>query len=349
MKLIHPSKDNNIPHLSQGVIITTIHPPPQKSNKGLIIAVIAVVAVVVIAALAVIMLNSNSGSNAKTLWNVVKEYDTNHDGKISESEFEHASFTDYKPGDTIHIKDVISTSNPLGGIVVHTFTQEEVDDFYRTFLSINPSINFKAGDTYTFFVLQSVWEHSNGSESDPCSILSIVGLPGNLTGEYHPGDSIEFTTTVHSTVMKLSDGTVNIELTEANIMGFASFSIMGSSGPGRLTAALTYNSQQSNDTKAVLNIAMSIPPSADFQSVKIALISSDLSSTESTVLDSEGRGTIYLNGAEYDIRVVDLDGDGMLSDGDMIVIDGNGNTVSGLTVILYISGFSGNVQMVIPS
>ena len=295
-------------------------------------------------------LGGSAGSeSSKTLWDVVKEYDTNHDGKISWSEFEHASLTDYKPGDTIHIKDVISRVNPIGGIFAHTFTQDEVNDFYRSVQSINPQINFKAGDTYTFFVLQSVWEHSTGSEDDPCSILSMVGLPGNLTGEYHPGDSIEFTTTVHSITIEDSDGTANIELTEANIMGLAIFYAGSSATTNKLIASLLYDTGQSTDTEAYLHVSMANPSSADFQSVKIVLISSDSSYTGSTSLDSEGRGIIYLNGAEYDVHVLDLDGNGKLSDGDMIVIDGNGNSVRGITVILSINGYSGNAQVTIPT
>ena len=325
-------------------------PQPPKSNKRLIIAVIAVVAVVVIAALAVMMLNGNSGSsgggNTKTLWDVVKEYDTNHDGKISDSEFEHASFTDYKPGDTIHIKDVISSNNPIGGIVAHTFTQEEVDDFYRSFQDITPTINLKAGDTYTFFVLQSVWAHSNGSEYDPCSVLSIVGLPGNLTAKYHPGDSIEFTTTVHSLDVYSNGRMYHIELTEANIMGLApAIYVGGAVSP--LVMVLNYLPTQSNDTKAALQVSMSNPTFAEYTSIHIILSGNGYA--EGSYFDPSGTTVIYLGSKQYKVSIVDIDGNNMLNTGDEIIIDGGSNRVGGLTVTISINGYSGQAQTTIPS
>ena len=323
------------PQQSQGYYYP---PPPRNPNKTLAIIAIIVGVIVIVGVLAValILLPTSEGNNSKTMWDVVKEYDTNHDGILSVDEISNASLPDYNPGDTIHIRDTILEVGDA-----HTFSYQEVKGFYSEY-SISPSIGLKAGDTYTFFTLQSVASHVNGEYDNVTRALSVVAIPGNLTDKYSAGDTIEFDTKIYYLV----GHNINGEFTGAFIIGF--FVPMMGEASSPLSMSLQYEYSESTNTKAVLYVGMNIPSSASFDKVRVTLLNSTTDSTGSARLDSSGNAVIYLNSAEYRVSVIDVVGSEMLMSGDEIVIDGGSNSVSGLTVIVSIVGYSGNAQITIP-
>ena len=108
---------------------------------------------------------------------------------------------------------------------------------------------------------------------------------------------------------------------------------MGTGGTNKLIANLTYK-DTSNVPKGWLNltISMSTPSSADPAKVTVTLDGNPLTYV------SPG-GTL----ASGDWTYIDLNGDGKISDGDVIVIYDT-NIHSGSIVALSISGYSGNAQ-----
>ena len=320
------------------------YPPPQRSDKWIIITVIAVVLVVIIAFLAILFINPFgghhvSGYGGKTMWDVVKGYDTNHDGIISVNEITHADLPDYNPGDMIHIKDIISVVDG-----VHTFTADEINGFYRDYIT-DPYMDLKPGDTYTYFELHSVLIHAHDNIT---YALSMVAIPGNLTTKYHAGDTIEFTTEVYK-LTSLNQGSgsqIDGEFTGAFIVVYF-VPVMGSGGNTPLSMALSYIPSQSNNTKATFEVSMANPTSADYTKVYISI--TDTSNVAGSYLDSSGTATIYLGSAKYTVRILDMDGNNMISSGDEIVIDGGSNSVSGLTISISITGYSGTARTTVPS
>lgn len=120
---------------------------------------------------------------------------------------------------------------------------------------------------------------------------------------------------------------------------------MGGSTQPNLTASLTYDVQTSNPTAGYVNIsvAMSSPSSADFTKVIIGI-----NGTYPTgkYLSADGTGTITINSVTYNVKVIDYDGNGKLSTGDVIYI--YGHNLNGATISLAISGYSGSQQITIP-
>ena len=308
-------------------------PPPRNSNKALAIIAVVVAVIVIVAVLAFVFMLPHGGGSSKTMWDIVKEYDTNHDGVISESEISNANLPDYNPGDTIHIKDTIAEVGDA-----YTLTSEDVNEFYEH-VKTTPPLDLKAGDTYTGFALQSVLSHAHDNIT---RALSVVAVHGNLTGKYSVGDTIEFDTKVYH----LTGDNISVEFTGATIPSIVTVGV-SEGGTNKLIMSLTYASYESNNTKAVLDVSMSSPSSASFDNVHITLVDTT-GRTGSANLDSSGNAVIYLDSAEFRVSVIDIDGNGMLSDGDKIVIDGGSNSVSGLTVFVSIAGYSGNVEATIP-
>jgi len=122
---------------------------------------------------------------------------------------------------------------------------------------------------------------------------------------------------------------------------------MGGGTSSPLTMSLTYNAQQSNETMAVFDVVMSHPSQASYTNVKITLkeSSGNTIGTAGNALNSTGVATF----GSYTVKVLDLNGNGKLDTGDQIVIEGGSNNVSGITIYIYITGYSGNVQATVPS
>ncbi len=121
-------------------------------------------------------------------------------------------------------------------------------------------------------------------------------------------------------------------------------------GPGSnspLSAGLNYIASSSDAYHATLQVSLSNPSSVDFNKVKITIKNG--TSTGTAQLGSDGSGSITIGSMTYSISVLDLDGNGKLSTGDQIVISSTTGKVGGVTVLLYVTGYSGNAQVDIPS
>ncbi len=118
---------------------------------------------------------------------------------------------------------------------------------------------------------------------------------------------------------------------------------MGGGTETPLAASLNYAAGESTGTKAVFTVSMSTPSQADPTQVTITLKDSAGNT------GSGGFGTITVNGVDYTVTHLDLNGNGKLDSGDQIVIDGGTNSVAGMTVYLYVTGYSGNAQGTVPS
>ncbi len=123
---------------------------------------------------------------------------------------------------------------------------------------------------------------------------------------------------------------------------------MGTGGTNKMIASLTYDQQQSNPSSGpvYLRVAMSNPSSAAFTKVTVVLTPATGTGGKTT-LNTTGGGTITIGSTTYTVSVQDLDGNGQLSDGDMLVI--SGGSLSGYTVSVSIAGYSGNAQTTIPT
>ena len=102
----------------------------------------------------------------------------------------------------------------------------------------------------------------------------------------------------------------------------------------------------SNDTMADLRVSMNNPESADFTDIYIK-ISDSYGYWNSAYFDSSGIAIIYIEDAKYTVEIQDLTGNGMLDNGEEMVINGGNNSVSGLTITLSIDGYSGSVETTI--
>ena len=118
--------------------------------------------------------------------------------------------------------------------------------------------------------------------------------------------------------------------------------VAGIYGPGtnKLIASLTYDQTQSNPTggEVYLRVSMSTPSSAQWTNVKITI--------RGTGGPLSGQTGNSING--YTVDILDYDASGTLTDGDVIHIYG-GADLSGATIALSITGYSGNAQVTIPS
>ncbi len=123
---------------------------------------------------------------------------------------------------------------------------------------------------------------------------------------------------------------------------------MGTGGTNKMIASLSYDQQQSNPTSGpvYLRVSMSNPSSAAFNKVTVVLTPATGTGGKTT-LNTSGGGTITIGTTTYTVNVQDLDGNGQLSDGDMLVI--SGGSLSGYTISISISGYSGNAQYTVPS
>ncbi len=104
---------------------------------------------------------------------------------------------------------------------------------------------------------------------------------------------------------------------------------MGTGGTNKLVMNLSVNPQQSDidNHKVALNVAMSNPSSVDMSKVTVTVGGKKI--------------------ASGNVSLMDLDGDGKLSDGDMLVINDPAVT-HGALVAISISGYSGNAQKTLP-
>ena len=105
---------------------------------------------------------------------------------------------------------------------------------------------------------------------------------------------------------------------------------LGTGGTNKLVMNLSYDPQQSDITngKVALNVAMSNPSSVDMSKV-----------------------TITVNGyveQSSNITHMDLDNDGKLSDGDLLIINDSTHVTDGALVAVSVSGYSGNAQITLP-
>ena len=116
---------------------------------------------------------------------------------------------------------------------------------------------------------------------------------------------------------------------------------MGGGQQTPLAASLTYKASESTSTKAVFGVTMNTPTQTDYSNVKI------------TLKNSTGTYTIQLTGnsgssGDFSVQILDLNGNNKLDTGDELVIS-NAKGVSGVTVYLYINGYSGNAQGTVPA
>ena len=125
---------------------------------------------------------------------------------------------------------------------------------------------------------------------------------------------------------------------------------MGGGSETPLAVSLNYKAGESSATKAVFGVSMTTPTQADFTNVKITLkdSSGNTIGTAGTALDATGSATI----GDYTVKVIDLNGNGKLDSGDELTIEYTGSgsgSVAGITVYLYITGYSGNAQGSVPA
>ena len=119
---------------------------------------------------------------------------------------------------------------------------------------------------------------------------------------------------------------------------------MGGGTETPLAASLNYVAGESTNTKAVFTVSMSTPSQADPTNVKITLKDSAGHTGSGNFGD-----TITVNGVGYTVTHLDLNGNGKLDSGDQIVINGGSHSVGGLTIYLYVTGYSGNAQGSVPA
>ena len=122
---------------------------------------------------------------------------------------------------------------------------------------------------------------------------------------------------------------------------------MGGTTKPNLAASLNYDVQTSNPKTGYVNItvAMSTPSTADWTKVVIGINGTTTTLTGQTgnTLSVKVGTTTYT----YTIDILDYDGNGKLSTGDVIYIHGGGN-LEGATVSLSIIGYSGSQTLTIP-
>jgi len=127
---------------------------------------------------------------------------------------------------------------------------------------------------------------------------------------------------------------------------------MGSGGTNKLIAGLNYNQQTSNPgsstvSKGYVNftVSMSNPSSAAYSKVTIIVL---LSGTSYKItLGTDGSGTSTPSGISA--KILDMNGDGKLSDQDGLYIYSTSMALTGAQVSLSISGYSGNAQATVPT
>ncbi len=126
---------------------------------------------------------------------------------------------------------------------------------------------------------------------------------------------------------------------------------MGGGTNTPLTMSLTYNAQMSTGQKAVFDVSMSQPSQATFSNVKITLENNTGKDTQT--LSNDGTGTFTLSSGSHSytvtISINDLNGNGKLDTGDQIIVEVTSGTVAGMTLYVYITGYSGNAQATVPS
>ncbi len=126
---------------------------------------------------------------------------------------------------------------------------------------------------------------------------------------------------------------------------------IGTGGTNKFIASLNYQTQNSDPAKTPssgfvnLTVSMSSPSSAAYSKVTVVAI---VSGTSYTVhLGTNGQGTD--SGSKINVKVLDMDGGGTLSDGDTLYIYSTTMFLSGAQISLSISGYSGNAQVTVPS
>ena len=107
-----------------------------------------------------------------------------------------------------------------------------------------------------------------------------------------------------------------------------------------LVASLNYDGFDSNPSEGFVNItvSMSSPTSAQWSDVTLSI-----NGTSGTLTGPTGN---YING--YIVDIMDMDGSGTLSDGDIIYIHNAGHSLSGADISLSINGYSGYAEIYIP-
>jgi len=128
---------------------------------------------------------------------------------------------------------------------------------------------------------------------------------------------------------------------------------MGGSTQTPLTMSLTYNAQESSNENATFDVTLSHPSQANPSNVKVTVKDSS-----GTTYSATGIGEGYSNAkklgssSSYKVYYVDLNGNGKLDTGDQIIIHTDDTTdapLGGLTVYVYVSGYSGNTHATVPS
>lgn len=107
-----------------------------------------------------------------------------------------------------------------------------------------------------------------------------------------------------------------------------------------LVASLNYDTLDSNPSEGFVNItvSMSSPTSAQWPDVTLSI-----NGASGTLTSPTGN---YING--YTVDIIDMDGSGTLSSGDIIYIHNAGHSLSGADISLSINGYSGYAEIYIP-
>ena len=127
---------------------------------------------------------------------------------------------------------------------------------------------------------------------------------------------------------------------------------LGTGGTNKMIASLNYDAQHSNPAKTSssgyvnLTVSMSAPSNAAYSKVTIVVIAGGTTytikglGTEGTGADSSGK---------VNVKVIDLDASGTLTDGDGLYIYSTSISLAGAQISLSITSYSGNAQTTIPS
>ena len=127
---------------------------------------------------------------------------------------------------------------------------------------------------------------------------------------------------------------------------------LGGTSQPSLTASLTYDTQQSNPDSGVvyLTVAMSNPSTVDTSKVTVTVnYNGNVNNINFEDIGDTNSGKAGASDAPsgWTVEILDQDGNGKLSSGDIIHIDaGSSNDLSGATVTLSVTGYTGTTPAV---
>ncbi len=125
---------------------------------------------------------------------------------------------------------------------------------------------------------------------------------------------------------------------------------MGGTTHPQLTGSLTYDSANSNPTNGYVNLTLSMsnPTSAKYENVKVVITMSATTTTVKIGTNGEGTATATINGnsVTFTVKILDQDGSGTLTSGDVIYISSGGVSLDNAQITLSITGYTGTTPAV---